>query len=101
MRTVSTSFSPAESAERQVSVLDRALQLVSRFVQAVRHRATLSDLTHFDEHMLRDIGLNRSDVLAALDAPIGQDPSERLASTVRQRRASRSALQREAKAQWN
>ncbi|MCA0423596.1 MAG: DUF1127 domain-containing protein, partial [Proteobacteria bacterium] len=39
----------------------------------------VASLHEFDDRMLKDIGLVRSDVVAALDSPLDQDPSLRLA----------------------
>jgi len=46
------------------------------WMRAMRHRASVRQLLDADEHMLRDIGLTRSDVRAALSGPPGSDPSE-------------------------
>lgn len=50
-----------------------------RIWTALMNRRAVASLGEYDERMLKDIGLVRSDVVAALDAPLDQDPSLRLA----------------------
>jgi uncharacterized protein YjiS (DUF1127 family) len=45
------------------------------FGRAIRHRRAIRPLAEMDEHILRDIGLLRTDVLAALAQPLRRDPS--------------------------
>ena len=64
--------------------------------KALRHRREIKNLAEFDERMLKDIGLTRSDVHSALSEPLTRNPSwvlvrsaerhsrsERLASSAR------------------
>lgn len=53
-------------------------QQVRRLVRAIAHRLEVRELATFDEHMLKDIGLTRTDVLSALSEPLGRDPSVHL-----------------------
>lgn len=48
-------------------------------VKAVTHRRQIWSLTEADDRLLKDIGLTRSDVAAALDTPFYADPSRNLA----------------------
>lgn len=60
-----------------------------RFVQALRRRADVTILAGFDDRMLADIGLTRSDVRDAFSEPLWRDPSMLLAQRAAERRASR------------
>lgn len=56
-------------------------EVAARTVQvfkAVINRRSVHALYDYDERMLKDIGLTRSDVVAALDAPLIEDPSAHL-----------------------
>lgn len=59
-----------------------AIAPVVRFVRSIRNRRAILRLCDLDERSLKDIGLTRTDVLGALAAPIGQDPSAILAEHV-------------------
>lgn len=48
--------------------------------RAFEHRRAVKTLTDLDARMLKDIGLTYDDVQAALDVPLGEDPSRRLAA---------------------
>ncbi|MET0744658.1 MAG: DUF1127 domain-containing protein [Microvirga sp.] len=61
---------------------------VIRFVQALRHRAQVRKLADFDDHMLKDIGLTRSDVDGALDESIFENPSVLLVRSFERRQHS-------------
>jgi uncharacterized protein YjiS (DUF1127 family) len=62
---------------------------VRRFVQALRRRADVAVLAGFDDRMLADIGLTRSDVRDAFSEPLWRDPSTLLAQRAAERRSSR------------
>jgi len=64
--------------------------------QAMRNRRAVAGLLEWDDRMLRDIGLTRGDVRAAMAGPVHEDPSSRLADTCAERRAARRAMIREA-----
>lgn len=57
--------------------------------RAWRNRRAVIGLLGFDDRMLRDIGLTRSDVTSALSGPRLADPSIRLASFSAERRDGR------------
>lgn len=54
------------------------LARVKAVIKALVNRHSVRALYHFDERMLKDIGLTRQDVDAALDAPVIEDPSAHL-----------------------
>lgn len=70
---------PLEAAGLLRGFLARAARLY-RNHRAVRHLAML------DDHLLRDIGISRADVEAALSKPAWSDPSEELAANHAMRR---------------
>ena len=49
-------------------------------VRAIRHRREIRQLCAWDDSMLKDIGLTRSDVVGALSEPLLRDPSAVLAA---------------------
>lgn len=49
-----------------------------RVWNTLKNRHAVAQLADFDDRMLKDIGLIRSDIDAALDHPIDQDPSMHL-----------------------
>ena len=51
------------------------LPTLLRLARAVRNRRQVAALSELDDHLLRDIGLQRVDVLAALAQPRYRDPS--------------------------
>jgi uncharacterized protein YjiS (DUF1127 family) len=50
-----------------------------QFIVAVKRRRQLLRIVDYDDHLLRDIGLTRYDVRAALSEPFWRDPTMRLA----------------------
>ena len=48
---------------------------VTCILRALKHRRSMTRLAELDERQLKDIGLTRNDVFAALDTPLFQDPS--------------------------
>ncbi len=57
-----------------LSLLARFAERLARPVIAARRRAQVRRLADLDDHVLRDIGLTRADVQAALLAPRRRDP---------------------------
>jgi uncharacterized protein YjiS (DUF1127 family) len=72
----------AASALRQASALRRAM----------RHRREVMELASFDDRLLKDIGITRTDVVGALSEPYYVDPS----TLLRLRSVERRALARSA-----
>jgi len=60
---------------------------VVRFGRALRNRRQVVRLCEFDDRMLKDIGLTRSEVHGALAAPLRTDPSTLLLVRRVERRA--------------
>jgi uncharacterized protein YjiS (DUF1127 family) len=54
------------------------LPFLLHLARAARNRRQVVALGELDDHLLRDIGLQRSDVLAALAQPRYRDPSRML-----------------------
>lgn len=66
--------------KRAVAGLLRQADVVCK---ALRHRQEIAQLADYDEALLKDIGLNQSDIEDALREPFYRDPSEALARHVR------------------
>ena len=78
-------------AEKARAALRLAASLAATLVRAYRARRTLSMLAAQEDYMLRDIGVSRSDLYAALSAPATKDPSMVLAGLADERqKAERS-----------
>ena len=71
---------------RHGSRLSKLWRHAGRLYIALKHRLEARRLATFDDRMLKDIGLDRSDVDHALSAPLSLDPTEILAGRARQRR---------------
>jgi uncharacterized protein YjiS (DUF1127 family) len=54
------------------------LPFLLHLARAARHRRQVVALNDLDDHLLRDIGLQRADVLAVLAVPRHRDPSRML-----------------------
>lgn len=89
-RTAFSSFGTAATGVVIASVTG-AIQLA----KAIGRRRMLAQLGEFDDRMLRDIGLTRSDLRDASSGPIWQDPTSVLVVRSVERRASRRILARE------
>jgi uncharacterized protein YjiS (DUF1127 family) len=68
--------------------LARWMDWLHRRLEIYTGRRAAERLLALDDRMLADIGIDRSDVLAALGAPPDVDPSMRLASYRRRRLAA-------------
>lgn len=55
-----------------------AVRAIRQFVQNLKNRRQVRELHELDDRALKDIGLVRTDVTAALDAPLYRDPSQHL-----------------------
>jgi len=51
---------------------------IAAIAVAIENRRAVRSLAQYDDAMLRDIGLTRSDVYAALDQPLLRDPTAHL-----------------------
>ncbi len=82
-----TRIAPANRGSTFMMVLAGILlSAVKRMFVAIRNRRQVARLTDLDERTLKDIGLTRSEVMAALDQPLLRDPSIHLASVAGVRR---------------
>jgi uncharacterized protein YjiS (DUF1127 family) len=75
----------------------RAGAWLARVVEAELDRRRTASLLGFADFELRDIGVSRADVYAALLAPAGEKPSEQLSRDRDERRRSEWAQAREAR----
>jgi uncharacterized protein YjiS (DUF1127 family) len=57
------------------SILGQVARSLVGFAKALRHRREVMNLAEFDDRMLKDIGLMRSDVDTALAEPLFLNPS--------------------------
>jgi uncharacterized protein YjiS (DUF1127 family) len=58
-----------------MSVLGQFVRSLTGLSKALRHRGEIKHLAEFDDRMLKDIGLTRSDVSSALSEPLIRNPS--------------------------
>jgi uncharacterized protein YjiS (DUF1127 family) len=73
-----------------MTALEPFTRPIAGLVKALRHRREIKHLAEFDDRMLRDIGLTRSDVSSALAEPLLRNPSRVLVRSVeRQSRSER------------
>jgi uncharacterized protein YjiS (DUF1127 family) len=78
------------SPGRARAALSEALsRWIRQRVAAYRNRRQASSLAGFDDRMLADIGLTRSDVRDAFAEPLWQDPTELLRMRALERRRAR------------
>ena len=73
-----TEFTAAPFAAIRHAVADLALG-VWRLVVAIKHRRDLAHIADFDDRMLADIGLTRTDLRDACSEPLWRDPTSMLA----------------------
>jgi uncharacterized protein YjiS (DUF1127 family) len=58
-----------------MSALEQFVRSMTNLAKALRHRGEIRHLAEFDDRMLKDIGLTRSDVSCALSEPLLRNPS--------------------------
>ncbi|MBJ6124304.1 DUF1127 domain-containing protein [Microvirga splendida] len=58
-----------------MSALGQFARSLADLSRALRHRGEIKHLAEFDDRMLKDIGLTRSDVSSALSEPLIRNPS--------------------------
>jgi uncharacterized protein YjiS (DUF1127 family) len=96
---MSSPFRPAAQAS---AILIAALRAGARAVLAFEawldarmNRQIVKELYAQDDRMLKDIGLTRADVFAALLAPVSEDPTRILATRSNEAKAASHALAKE------
>jgi uncharacterized protein YjiS (DUF1127 family) len=67
-----------------------AIRAVARVMTALKNRRQISSLAELDDRALKDIGLMRSDVHAALSGPFFHDPSVQLVNVAGYKRRTDS-----------
>jgi uncharacterized protein YjiS (DUF1127 family) len=72
-----------------ISAAVRARRSFKRLIERVRNRYEAMRLAELDDHMLADIGLNRSDLRDAFAELPWRDPSDVLVQRAAERRGSR------------
>ena len=89
-------------AEARQSIPAAALKAVTVVLRQVRqlavafwHRRQVAGLLDLDDRMLKDIGITRFDVTAALSTPLHRDPTLDLAQFAAERRNARRAQARQ------
>ncbi|MBD2747140.1 DUF1127 domain-containing protein [Microvirga sp. BT688] len=58
-----------------MTALGQFVRSLADLSRALRHRGEIRHLAEFDDRMLKDIGLTRSDVSCALSEPLLRNPS--------------------------
>jgi uncharacterized protein YjiS (DUF1127 family) len=91
MTAIANLFVPATASPWRALAAAVARWLRQR-IQAYRHRGHAAALAGFDDRMLADIGLTRSDVRDAFAEPLWQDPTELLRTRALERRRARHAF---------
>lgn len=80
-----------------LAALRGTLRFVGRLIAAEIDRRRTMALMGADEHMLRDLGISRSDIAAALLTEAGEKPSDRLSTIRDTNRIAERAQVREAR----
>jgi uncharacterized protein YjiS (DUF1127 family) len=87
-----TTFAKSSAAPSSHGLLAVAAALttsIKRLARAYRNRADAAALARFDDRMLADMGLSRSDVRDAFAGPVWEDPTRLLRARALERRLSR------------
>lgn len=77
------------------AMLVGAITRLFQIGKALKRRALINQLGEFDDYMLRDIGLTRSDLRDAAAGPLWQDPTSVLVVRAVERRAGHRQAVRE------
>ena len=85
--------SAATPVARALAILaGRASRALKQLAEKVKNRHDAMRLAEFDDRMLSDIGLNRSDLRDAYAEPLWHDPTDVLARRSAERRTSRRRI---------
>jgi uncharacterized protein YjiS (DUF1127 family) len=92
--TITEIFQPAaQPLARTITAFARIVVVrVRELVSAHRNRNEAAALAAFDDRMLADIGLTRSDLRDAMSAPLWHDPTNLLRARALERRLNRHRL---------
>ena len=66
---------PSRMTFTGMTALGQFVGSLTNLAKALRHRGEIRHLAEFDDRMLKDIGLTRSDVSCALSEPLLRNPS--------------------------
>jgi uncharacterized protein YjiS (DUF1127 family) len=66
---------PARMTFTGMTALGQFVRSLAGLSRAIRHRGEIRHLAEFEDRMLKDIGLTRSDVSCALSEPLLRNPS--------------------------
>jgi uncharacterized protein YjiS (DUF1127 family) len=80
----------AQGSTFTLALVGVAVRAAKAIAQAIRNRAEVRALNDLDDRALKDIGLMRSDVTAALDWPLHRDPSQHLVDVTGHGRSGRT-----------
>lgn len=95
-----TVFSPSVTSarpSRPAAIVKAVVSAIAAWRTAVRNRREVAMLMEAEDGVLRDLGLTRLDVSAALSEPMWRDPSARLLIWSVERRAAQRAHARSLK----
>jgi uncharacterized protein YjiS (DUF1127 family) len=90
--TAITSLLDSAASSPWRATIAAAARWIRQLVQAYRNRSKAATLAGFDDRMLADIGLTRSDVRDAFAEPLWQDPTELLRARALERRRARHSF---------
>ena len=95
MTTRTNTFKPVQLCGGTFAAMAQVVvSRIRQVVMAVKHRRDIAILASFDDRMLADIGLNRSDLREAFGGPMWRDPTALLVNRVAARRLWRPRLSR-------
>jgi uncharacterized protein YjiS (DUF1127 family) len=83
------SFPPPATPSKVSAIAVAVTASFKRLARAYRNRADAAALARFDDRMLADMGLSRSDVRDAFAGPVWEDPTSLLRARALERRLSR------------
>jgi uncharacterized protein YjiS (DUF1127 family) len=83
--------SGASGSTFTLALVGVALRAVRHFAAAMKNRVEVRELYELDDRALKDIGLMRTDIQAALDSPLHRDPSRHLVDVAGGGRGERRA----------
>lgn len=93
--TLLTTPAAPRLTERLGMTLNAVLRILATWRTAMRNRREVAMLLEADQTVLRDLGLTRHDVAAAMTEPVWRDPSARLLIWSVERRAASRVMARE------